>query len=232
MALFRRGDTWWYEFLFARQRVRESAKTTSKTIAKQAEKIRRRELERGFNGVEDVREDRVQSVKTIATEYLEQYCVRNKSGVYARYAVGHVTRHLGTMMLVDITETTVTAYQTARLKEAAAPKTINEEVGFLLRLLGESGDPIRARLRRQKMLKLAVGRQVGKAYTPDEKYALLAAAKASRSPAIYPALMLALNAGIRDAEMRGLQWERLDLEKAILTVGDSKTEAGEGRTIP
>jgi len=44
--------------------------------------------------------------------------------------------------------------------------------------------------------------------------------------------MLALNTGERDAEIRGLQWERLDLAKAIVTVGDSKTEAGEGRTIP
>ena len=44
--------------------------------------------------------------------------------------------------------------------------------------------------------------------------------------------MLALNAGMRDAEIRGLQWGRMDLFKAYLTVGDSKTEAGEGRTIP
>ena len=44
--------------------------------------------------------------------------------------------------------------------------------------------------------------------------------------------MLALNAGMRDAEIRGLQWERMNLSSAILTVGDSKTEAGEGRTIP
>ena len=160
--------------------------------------------------------------RTIATDYLEQYCLRNKSAVYATYAVGHVTCHLGKMMVVDVTEKTVTAYQTARLKERAAPKTINEEVGFVLRLLGESGDPIRARLRRQKMLKLAVGRQVGKAYTPEEKGKLLAA-KAARSPAIYPALMLALNAGMRDAEIRELQWERLDLVRAILTVGESKT---------
>jgi len=232
MALSKRGDTWWYEFQFAQRRIRESAKTTSKTVAKQAEQNRRRELERGFNGVEDAREDRVRSIKEVATEYLEQYCLRKKSGVYAKYAVGHVIRHLGRMMVVDITEKTVTAYQTARLKEGAAPKTINEEVGFLLRLLGEAGDPIRARLRRQKALKLPVGRQVGKAYSPEEKEALLAAAKAARSPAIYPALMLALNAGMRDAEIRGLQWERMDLSSAILTVGDSKTEAGEGRTIP
>ena len=135
-------------------------------------------------------------------------------------------------MAVDVTEQTVTAYQTTRLKEGAAPKTINEEVGFLLRLLGEAGDVIRTRLRRRKALKLAVPRGPGKAYTPEEKAALLAAAKAARSRAIHPALMLALNTGERDAEIRGLRWERVDLAKAIVTVGDSKTEAGEGRTIP
>ena len=232
MALFRRGDVWWYEFLFARRRVRESAKTTSKTVAKQAEQNRRRELERGFNGVEDSRENRIRSVKELAAEYLDDYCLRHKSGVFAQYAVGHVARHVGASMVVDITDKTVREYQTARLKERAAPKSINEEVGFLLRLLGEAGDVVRMRLRRQKALKLAVGRQVGKAYTPEEKEALLAAAKAARSPAIYPALMLALNAGMRDAEIRGLQWERMDLIKAVLTVGESKTEAGEGRTIP
>src|SRR5437879_4228286 len=80
--------------------------------------------------------------------------------------------------------------------------------------------------------KRATGKQVGKAYTPEEKERLLAEAKAARSPVIYPALMLALNAGIRDAELRTMQWERLDLAKAYLTVGDSKTDAGEGRTIP
>jgi len=218
--------------MFAGRHIRESAKTTSKTVAKQAEQNRRRELELGFNGIGDVREKRIRSVKEIAGEYLDQYRLRHKSGVYATYAIGHVNRHLGKLMLVDVTDKTVTGYQTARLKEGAAPKTINEEVGFLLRLLGEAGDSIRARLRRQKTLKLAVGKQVGKAYTREDKGALLAAAKAARSPAIYPALMLALNAGMRDAEIRGLQWERMDLTRAILTVGDSKTEAGEGRTIP
>ena len=232
MAVYKRGSVYWYEFLFAGQPIRESAKTTSKTVAKQAEQNRRRELERGFNGIADTREDRVRSIKKIAAAYLEEYRLRHKSGVFAAYAIRHITRHLGTMMAVDVTEKTVREYQTARLKEAAAPKTINEEVGFFLRLLGESGDFIRVRLRRAKTLKLAVGRQIGKAYTPEEKEALLNAARSARSPAIYPALMLALNAGMRDAEIRGLQWNRLDLAAAVLTVGASKTEAGEGRTIP
>jgi integrase len=232
MAVFKRGKVWWYEFVFAGRRVRESVKTHSKTVAKLAEQKRRRELEEGFNGLEDTRDERIKSMKELAAAYLAEYKLRHRSFTFAEYAVGNVTRHLGELMAVDVTDKTVKNYQTARLKEKAAPKTINEEVGFLLRLLGEAGEPIRARLRRQKALKLAIRERVGKAYTPEEKVALLAAARAARSPAIYPALMLALNAGMRDAEIRGLQWGRIDLVKAYLTVGDSKTEAGEGRTIP
>jgi len=232
MAVYKRGQVWWYEFIFAGRRVRESVKTHSKTVAKLAEQKRRRELEEGFNGLEDTRDERIKSIKELAAAYLEEYRMRHRSVTFAEYAVGNVIRHLGELMAVDVTDKTVKDYQTARLKEKAAPKTINEEVGFLLRLLGEAGEPIRARLRRQKALKLAIREQVGKAYTPEEKTALLAAARAARSPAIYPALMLALNAGMRDAEIRGLQWSRMDLFKAYLTVRDSKTEAGEGRTIP
>jgi hypothetical protein len=166
MGLFRRGNVWWYEFIFARRRVRESAKTTSKTVAKEAEKNRRRELEKGFNGVEDNREDRVRSIKEMAAAYLEEYCLRHKSVNFATYAIGNVTRHLGESMAVDVTEQTVIAYQTMRLKENAAPKTINEEIGFLLRLLGDAGDVIRTRLRRRKALKLAVPRGPGKHIPP------------------------------------------------------------------
>jgi hypothetical protein len=89
-------------------------------------------------------------------------------------------------------------YQTARLKEKAAPKSINEEVGFLLRLLGEQGDGIRVRLRRQKALKLAVRSDIGKAYSAEEKARLYGEAKKRRSKAIYPALVLTLNCGLRD----------------------------------
>jgi integrase len=232
MSLFKRGKTWHYEFMFAQRRVRESAKTTSRTVAKLAEQNRRRELEAGFNGIQDKREERIRSVRELSRDYLEDYRLRHKSVVFAEYAVEHIVRQLGPMMTIDVTEQTVTTYQITRLKEGAAPKSINEEVGFLLRLLGEPGDVIRARLRRRKVLKLAVPRGPGKAYTPAEKEAMLTAAKKARSRAIYPALMLALNTGQRNSEIRHLQWERVDLVKAVLTVGESKTEAGVGRTIP
>ena len=102
----------WYDFCFANRRVRESAKTTSKTLAKAAEQTRRRALETGFNNLEDASEERVRTIREIADDYLESYRRRNpRSATFAEYAVGHVTRILGDKMLVDVTEQTVKHYQ-------------------------------------------------------------------------------------------------------------------------
>jgi len=37
---------------------------------------------------------------------------------------------------------------------------------------------------------------------------------------------------MRDAEIKTLTWAQINLEKRFLAVGRSKTEGGEGRTIP
>jgi integrase len=135
-------------------------------------------------------------------------------------------------MMVEVSEQTVRDYQDQRLREKASPKTVNDEVGFLLRVMEDAGDLLRVRLKKKHLLKLKVRNTVGKAYSDQEKASMLECAREARSPHIYPALMLALNAGIRDAELKNLTWGQLDLGKNILTVGKSKTDAGEGRTIP
>jgi integrase len=135
-------------------------------------------------------------------------------------------------MLVEVGEQTVTEFQELRLQEKSAPQTINEEVGFLLRLMGDVGDVLRVQLRKKKLLKLRVRNRVGKAYDPAEKARLLATAKQARPPHIYSALMLALNTGMRGAEVKNLTWGQIYFTKLYLAVGRSKTEAGEGRTIP
>jgi integrase len=54
-----------------------------------------------------------------------------------------------------------------------------------------------------------------------------------RSKNIYTALVVDLNCGLRDKELRGLRWRQIDLVgKKALTVGKSKTDAGTGRVIP
>ncbi len=169
----------------------------------------------------------MRTIREIAEDYLASYRLRNpRSATFAEYAVGHVKRILRDKTLVDINEHTIKHYQDARLSENPAPKSINEEIGFLLRLMDVAGEILRVRLRKKKLLKLKTGARIGKAYTPDEKTRLVQAADEARSPHILPALMLALNAGMRDAEMKTLTWAQINIEKPYLAVGQSKTQAG------
>jgi hypothetical protein len=131
MALFKRGGIWWYKFYFAGQFIRESSKSSSKTVAKNAEQQRRRELETGFHNFKEVRQQRIRRLNDIVAEYLVGYRLRYRSATFAEYALGHVSRLLGAEMAVDIDEATVLRYQENRLREKAAPKSINEEVRFL-----------------------------------------------------------------------------------------------------
>ena len=95
---------WWYSFTFAGRRIQESSKSTRKTIAQEAEKNRRRELEKGFNEIEDKRAERIRSVADLTTEFIEGYGLRNpRSLTFAEYTVKPLKRILGRLMAVDLT---------------------------------------------------------------------------------------------------------------------------------
>jgi hypothetical protein len=106
-TIFPRGKIYWYKFYFAGQLIRESSKSTSKTVAKNAESQRRRELEQGFNNVQTRREIRIRQLRDVAEDYLGDYRLRFRGVTFAEYAIGHVVRHLGEKLLIDIDETTV-----------------------------------------------------------------------------------------------------------------------------
>lgn len=80
MALFKRGEVWWYEFIFAGRRIRESAKTSRKTIAIQAERGRRLELEKTLAGLPvEKQENRINSVTGVVRKYLAHYEINHRA---------------------------------------------------------------------------------------------------------------------------------------------------------
>jgi hypothetical protein len=81
--------------------------------------------------------DRVRQLRDVADEYLADYRLRFRGVTFAEYAIGHMVRILGDDLLVDIDESTVLEFQTNRLKQAASPKSINEEIRYLLTIIGE-----------------------------------------------------------------------------------------------
>jgi integrase len=235
MSVFKNGTLYHYEFVLNGKRRRGSTGTASKPQAIQEERRQRERLEKSYSQVieEEAREQEQKTIKEAADEFLIEYTLKHESATYAIYALRHVKELLGGKLVVEITPTVVKRYQMNRLGQKAAPKTINDEVMLLLRLCGDQGDLIRVKLHREKSLKLKLPPSPGRAYTPDEKARMLAEAAKLRSRNMYPALVVDLNCGLRDKELRELRWRQIDLiHKKQLTVGRSKTAAGTGRVIP
>ncbi|MBI1789588.1 MAG: site-specific integrase [Acidobacteria bacterium] len=235
MSVFKNGRFYHYEFQLDGRRHRGSTGTASKPHAIAEERRQRERLETSYSQVveQEAREQQRKTIQQAADEFLLDYKLKHESATFAVYALGHVTDHLGGKLVVEITPTVVKRYQTDRLAEKAGPKTVNDEVLVLLRLCGDQGDLIRAKLRREKAMKLPTPPSPGRAYTADEKARMLAEAAKLRSRNMYPALVVDLNCGLRDKELRELRWQQIDLvHKKQLTVGKSKTDAGTGRVIP
>jgi integrase len=104
-----------------------------------------------------------------------------------------------------------------RIRDGAAPKTINLEIGT-----------VRAILRRYRLWAnlqpdvrmLATRDDIGKALSLVEEKKLLDGCAESRSRSLLPAVLLALNTGMRYSELSLLRWKQVDLSKrTVLEAG-------------
>ncbi len=229
MGVYKRGRVWWYKFRFAGQMVRESSKSSSKTIAKEAERVRRRELEEGFNGVH--RAARAQLFSTAADRWLQmkRAHLAPRSVTIELVNLKHLKPVFGSMLLSDVNAEDIARYQSGRLSEEASPKTINLEIGTLRSILK------RNRLwgnLQPDVTMLKTRDDVGRALTQEEEHALLGACRESRSASLYIAVEMALTTCMRYSEIRLMRWHQIDFNKRELQVGLSKTKYGEGRVIP
>lgn len=227
--LYKRGDTWWWRIKFAGREIRESAKTTSKELARRAEIKRRHELSEGYHGLK--KRHAPQTFKAASDDWLKlkQPTVAAKTHLIEKTNLKHILPILGQKLVSELDAADISRYQQHRLSEKAAPKTINLEVGT-----------IRAILRRHRLWAnvqsdvrmLAVPDDIGKALSLEDEKKLLDGCAESRSRSLLPAVLLALNTGMRYSEIRLLRYEQVDLERRTVRVGKSKTEAGTGRVIP
>ncbi len=233
--VYQRGKRgfWWYRFRFGGRMVHESAKTSSKTLARDAERARRRELERNYNKIE---KRILPPTVTEATKVwlAKRVALADSTRETYEAALKHVKGLLGTKLVCEITSKDIASYQKARLAQGAAGATINKEMACLSSILGDHG--AWSQIRRD-VKHLEENEEAGRALSRDEEKALLQAASdvgghQGHWTPIYTVTVVGLNTGLRHSEVRMLRWRNVDLSRRVLVVGESKTEAGSGRPVP
>lgn len=220
---------WTMDFHFHAQRIRESAGTSSKTLALKIEAKRRRELEEGAAGIRKHQQPRLLSVAADEWLDLKKTTLAPRSVAIERANLVHLLPELGRKLVCDLDARDVARYQRKRLDEKASPKTVNLEVGTLRAILKRFGQWARL----QPDVKMLPARDdVGRAITPEEEAALLQACGKSRSRSLVPFVTLAIETGARYGTIRTLEWGNVDFESRCLKWGKDKTAAGTGRVVP
>jgi integrase len=228
----KQSATWWYEFVYAGKRYRESSDTTRKTLAANREKARRLELEHqmtsGARPADPAR--RLKTVKDAVEAYTSAYDApthQAKSIAWVKERTPHLVKHLGSIALFELTDARILEYMRTRRDEGASNRTINMELLCLARAAGSTWGHLWPEVPR-----LQEATDTGQALSPDAEGRILGAAKKNKSPYIEPFIHIALSTGMRSGEIRTMQLSRIDLANREIRVGKSKTKAGAGRGIP
>src|SRR6266567_9148539 len=172
--LYQRGKAriWWYRFRFSGRIVHESAKTDSKTVARDAERQRRRELEKTYNKIE--RRTLPPTFERASRDWLA-----NRKGRFApatlsigEHALKHLLPTFAAKLLCDITASDIHVYQAKRRREKAQGRTVNIEVSVLRQVLAahKFWDSLANDVRM-----LPERKDIGKALTDGEERRLLEA---------------------------------------------------------
>jgi integrase len=208
--------------------IRESSKSESKTVAKDAERARRRELEETYNQIK--RRTLPPTFERAGSDWLDAEKPHLAQRTYEIYEVAyrcHLKPVLGPLLLCDIDASEIASYQAKRKAEKASARTLNKELQVLRQIM-----------KRHKMWANLQGdvkferehNDVGKALSQQEEKSLLDAC--GPNALLKAVVILALNTALRKNEIRTLRWSQIDFEKRTVTAGRAKTQAGTGRLIP
>ncbi len=222
------GGIWWIRFRFGGRMIHCSSRSTSKTVAREAEKQLCRQLEETWNQI--TRRSLPPTFEKAAHSWLEAtkpHLSERTKAIYGDAVRLHLKPALGSLLLCDIDARRIASYQARRKSEKASARTLNKELQVLRQILKKyklwaslQGD---VKFEREQD-------EVGRALSREDETRLLKACAAN--PLLRTVVVLALNTALRKSEIRLLHWGQIDLFKRTLTVGKSKTEGGSGRPIP
>jgi integrase len=228
--LYQRGKekTWWYRFRFGGRIVHESAKTTSKTVARDAERARRRQFENTWNHIaKRTLPPRFDQAATAWLAEVKPHLAERTKDIYGVALDCHLVPELGSLLLCDISAEVIARYQAKRKVESASARTLNKELQVLRQIL-----------KRHKMWANLQGdvkferesEGIGKALSREDETSLLAGCESNQL--LHTVVTLAVNTALRKNEIRTLQWSQIDFFRKELVVGKSKTEGSSGRLLP
>jgi integrase len=208
MSVYKRGDIWWYEFVFAGERVRESTKQSNKRTAEQMEAARRTQLAKAEVGIKD--RTPAPTLAEYATDSFLPHVVARKSKkpktlAFYQNSVTNLLAFdkLAGARLDQIDVPLIDLFITRRRASGKQVSTINRELATLRRMFNLVPDlrpSLSIALPRVKLQDGENRRE--RVITPEEEKLYLSVAP----PLLRDVAMILLDCGLRPEEAYSLKW--------------------------
>ncbi len=243
MSVYKRGNTYWYEFVFEGRRVRASTKQGNKNVARNIESAHRTALAKGEAGIKD--HAKTPTVAGFAPRFekaIETLCGDKPQTVRfykAKLRLLLTYEPLRACRLDRADEALVDAYKQHRARQISrygrplSPASINRELATLRRMLRLAQEwKVIDRVPRIRLLRGERNRDFVLSFKDEELY-LGAAPDDLRDIAI-----LMLDTGLRVGEVFSLEWSSIRLKPApgakngYVTIRAGNAKNSKARHVP
>lgn len=229
MAVYKRGNVWWYKFRWNGKRIQETTRQTNKRVAQQLEAAHRTRLLKGGAGIPERKSPTLaRFMREAFIPFLEATKSEEPNTVaFYKACTNNVLAwpQLAESKLSEITSEKITAYIEQRQRAEMSVATINRELATLrraLRLASEWG-----KLAAVPKIELLDGETCReRVLNPLEESAYLKAAE----PQLRTFATIMLDCGLRPDEVYRLQWD-VNYRDGQIVIHKGKTRAAR-RAIP
>ena len=214
--------SWWVDFRAGHTRYRKRSPENSRAGAKDYEATLRQKLARGKSidiGERPTQQDQV--FEQFAWQWFDQYVVPNNKPSEQktkRYILNaSLIPFFGRTPIGKITTHDIERYKAHAFKEGVSRKTINNRPTVFRKCMTTAYDWLELPGTPPKFVWLKCPPHAMDYLSPDECELLLAHAEG----VIREMLLTALRTGMRQGELKGLQWSSIDWQNRSITVRDS-----------
>ena len=137
---------------------------------------------------------------------------------------------LGRLRATDLTSEHIDGYKRRRLREDAAPATINRELEHVRAALRAAMDD--GWLVRIPKIRLFPEQNTRDGLLEEKQYRALRDVLRERYPYLWPLLVVGYHTGARLGELLALRWDQVDWERNQIRLHQPQTKGKEARTLP
>lgn len=222
MAVRKIRTSWWVDFRTGQTRYRKRSPQNSRAGALAYEAALRQKLARGesIDNIEDEAQQK-QTFEQFAWKWFEEYVIANNKHQEQRMKAYILRRHLipffGRMPLGQIGTQQAERYKARMLKTGLSRKTVNNHLAVFGKCVRTAYDWLRLSGIPPKVTLLKCPPPQTDSLSADECELLFRGAEG----VIQEVVLTALRTGMRQGELRALQWSSIDWEHRIIAVRHS-----------